>query len=74
MVLSSARRVTFDFQRALAVDAAGEELVARFFVHQAAFAGDRRLVDGRSAGRNTAVHGDAFAGPDEDQVADGQFA
>ncbi len=63
----------FHFQRALAVDAAGEDLVAGLLVHGHALAGDGGLVDPGEAGQHHAVHGDALAGAYDDGLAQGQI-
>jgi len=63
-----------DFQRARAVDRAGEDVVAGRLVNRHALPGDRSLVDGRAAAENDAVHRDALAGGDQDRVADRQIA
>ncbi len=62
-----------DLQRALAVDGAGEDLVAGPLLHRHALAGDRGLVDRRGALEDAPVHRDPLPGADEDAVAHGQF-
>jgi len=50
------------FQRTGLVDGAGEDFVAHGFLHRQAFAGDRRLIDGRTAADHFTVQCDALTG------------
>ena len=63
-----------DLQHAGQVLRAGENLVARLFVHRQGFAGDGGLIEGALAADDDAVRRDVVAGTDADHVADGQFA
>ena len=60
-------------ESALLVEGAGEEGVARLFPDRQRFAGDRGLIHAARAFDDGAVHGNAFAGPNNDTIADDQF-
>ena len=72
-VVSCAGAADFDFQHTGQVLRAGEDFVARLFVHRQRFTGDGGLVEGALAVDNDAVGGHVVAGPDADDVADGQI-
>ena len=55
------------------VDRAAHHLVARAFVHRQGFAGHHRLVDGRLAGGDNAVHRHRLAGQHAQKFADAHF-
>ena len=65
-VVSPAALVVSTCQRAVAVDRAGEDVVAGRFRHRPAFAGDRRLVDVADAGDDAAVERNPFARLDDE--------
>ena len=63
-------RGDLDAQRAVAVDGAGEDVVAGGLAHGHALARHRRLVDAARAGEHDAVGRDPIARPNEDGPAD----
>ena len=62
------------FKRTAAIERASKDLVMHRFVHRRAFAGDRGLIDRGAASGDNAIHGDAFARLDQDQVAHAQLS
>ena len=60
----------FHLKGAELVDRTGADLVANGFVNRQGLAGHDRLVDGRGAAENDAIHRDGLAGQDADLVAD----
>ncbi|MCY1414360.1 hypothetical protein D9M71_298080 [compost metagenome] len=68
-VVGAARHAVF--QRAFAVDGAGEQRFSRRLFHRQAFPGDRRLVDAGAALQHLAVQGDALAGTHPHTGAEG---
>src|SRR5512145_1321668 len=58
-----------NFQQAIAINSPGKNLPTGKFFHRHTLAGGGRLVDGRVAPENPAIHRDALAGFDQDTVA-----
>ena len=63
----------FDFQNAGKILRAGKNFIARLFVHGQRFTGDGRLVEGALAGHDHAVRRHIVAGPNANDIADGQI-
>ena len=63
-----------DVDRAGAVDRPGKHVVAGPLLHRPRLAGDRRLIEGRFTGDDHAVHRQAIAGSNHEQVADADVA
>ena len=73
-VVSVAGAADFDFQNAGQILRAGENFVAGLFVRRQRFAGDGRFVERALAADDDAVRRNVVAGPDADDVADGELA